>query len=166
MKIPSNQLTLRKKPKSNLVGKMIQQSPIFVDLMTLAIGLSVVLFYWSLNPIAFSQLSSPVLNSSSKNALMISISNPTKIIHELVGKYITISGNLNYLRSDKTLDNSTKDGIAYISIVDVKDKIPVDRRLECRKRTLHSVNQPGSITSFRMERETCQSRFIYNFSSI
>lgn len=126
MKITSNQLTLRKKPKSNLVGKRIQQSPIFVDLMTLAIGLSVVLFYWSLNPIAFSQLSSPVLNSSSKNALMISISNPTKIIHELVGKYITISANLNYLRSDKTLDNSTKDGIAYISIVDVKDKIPVD----------------------------------------
>ena len=42
MKIPSNQLTLRKKPKSNLVGKRIQQSPIFVDLMTLAIGLSVV----------------------------------------------------------------------------------------------------------------------------
>jgi len=63
MKIPSNQLTPRKKPKSNLVGKRIQQSPIFVDLMTLAIGLSVVLFYWSLNPIAFSQLSSPVLNS-------------------------------------------------------------------------------------------------------
>jgi len=57
---------------------------------------------------------------------MISISNPTKIIHELVGKYITISANLNYLRSDKTLENSTKDGIAYISIVDVKDKIPVD----------------------------------------
>jgi len=126
MKIPSNQLTPRKKPRSNLVGKRIQQSPIFVDLMTLAIGLSVVLFYWSLNPIAFSQLSSPVLNSSSKNPLMISISNPTKIIHELVGKYITISANLNYLRSDKTLENSTKDGIAYISIVDVKDKIPVD----------------------------------------
>src|SRR6478736_1372538 len=126
MKIPSNQLTPGKKPKSNLVGKRIQQSPIFVDLMTLAIGLSVVLFYWSLNPIAFSQLSSPVLNSSSKNPLMISISNPTKIIHELVGKYITISANLNYLRSDKTLENSTKDGIAYISIVDVKDKIPVD----------------------------------------
>ena len=126
MNIPSNELTLWKRLQCNLLNKCITRNPISVELMRLTIGLSVVLFYWSLNPLAFSQLSSPDLNSSSKKPLMINISNPTRIIHELVGKYITISANLNYLKSAKTLDNSTKDGIAYISIVDVKDRIPVD----------------------------------------
>ena len=126
MNIPSNELTLWKRLQCNLLNKCITRSPISVQLMRFTIGLSVVLFYWSLNPLAFSQLSSPDLNSSSKNPLMINISNPTRIIHELVGKYITVNANLNYLKSAKTLDNSTEDGIAYISIVDVKDKIPVD----------------------------------------
>lgn len=126
MNIPSTELTLWKKNTCNLLNKCITRSPISVELMRFTIGLSVVLFYWSLNPLAFSQLSSPDLNSSSKNPLMINISNPTRIIHELVGKYITVNANLNYPKSAKTLDNSTKDGIAYISIVDVKDKIPVD----------------------------------------
>ena len=126
MNIPSNELTLWKRLQCSLLNKCITRSPISVELMRLTIGLSVVLFYWSFNPLAFSQLSSPDLILSSKNPLMINISNPTRIIHELVGKYITISANLNYLKSAKTLDNSTKDGIAYISIVDVKDRIPVD----------------------------------------
>lgn len=33
---------------------------------------------------------------------------------------------LNYLKSNKNTGNGTVDGIAYISIVDVKDSIPVD----------------------------------------
>jgi len=95
--------------------------------MTLAIGLSILLFYWSLNNPAFSQLFTPSLNSSSsKNALRINISNTSQNFKELVGKYITISANLNYLKTDKVAGNSSIDGIAYISIVDVKDKIPVD----------------------------------------
>ena len=93
----------------------------------LAIGLSILLFHWSLINTAFSQLSSSGLNSSSsKNAVRINISNPSQVIHEMVGKYITINASLNYLKSNKSPGNSTIDGIAYISIVDVKDRIPVD----------------------------------------
>ena len=93
----------------------------------LAIGLSILLFHWSLINTAFSQLSSSGLNSSSsKNAVRINISNPSQVIHKMVGKYIIINASLNYLKSNKNPGNSTIDGIAYISIVDVKDRIPVD----------------------------------------
>ena len=93
----------------------------------LAIGLSILLFHWSLINTAFSQLSSLGLNSSSsKNALRINISNPSQVIHKMVGKYTIINASLNYLKSNENPSNSTIDGIAYISIVDVKDRIPVD----------------------------------------
>ncbi|TLX90827.1 MAG: hypothetical protein E6K94_05245 [Thaumarchaeota archaeon] len=127
MKIISNKITLSEKSKGNTIGKRINWSFICVYLLILAIGLSILLFCWSPIPIAFSQLSSPGLNSSfSENALRINISNPSQIIHELVGKYITIYANLNYLKTDKTSDNSSIGGIAYISIVDIKDRVPVD----------------------------------------
>ena len=127
MKSTSNELTLPKKSKCNLAGKRIKRNLICVYLIMLAIGLSILLFHWSLINTAFSQLSSSGLNSSSsKNAVRINISNPSQVIHEMVGKYITINASLNYLKSNKSPGNSTIDGIAYISIVDVKDRIPVD----------------------------------------
>ena len=127
MNIPLDEFTILHKSKSNLEYERMYERPLLIFMMTLAIGLSILLFYWSLDNPAFSQLSSPSLNSSSsKNTLRINISNTSQNFKELVGKYITISANLNYLESDKTADNRSIDGIAYISIVDVKDKIPVD----------------------------------------
>ena len=127
MNIPLDEFTILHKSKSNLEYERMYERPLLIFMMTLAIVLSILLFYWSLDNPAFSQLSSPSLNSSSsKNTLRINISNTSQNFKELVGKYITISANLNYLKSDKTADNRSIDGIAYISIVDVKDKIPVD----------------------------------------
>jgi hypothetical protein len=122
-----NKIILSKKSKDSIVSKKINWNFICVDLMILAIALSIFLFCCSLIPTAISQLSSPGLNSSSgENSLRINISNPSQIIHELVGKYITVNANLHYLKNDNTSTNSTIGGIAYISIVDVKDRVPVD----------------------------------------
>lgn len=126
MKI-TDKIILPEKSKGHTVGKKINWNFIVYILMILAIGLWIFLFCWSLIPTAISQLSSPGLNSSpGENSLRINISNPSQIIHELVGKYITVDANLHYLKNDKTSTNSTIGGIAYISIVDVKDRVPVD----------------------------------------
>jgi hypothetical protein len=127
LKSTSDELTSPKKSKCNLAGKRIRGNLICLYLIILAIGLSILFMHSSLLNTAFSQLSSSGLNlSSSKNAIRINISNPLQVIREMVGKYVVINASLNYLKSNKTPDNSTIGGIAYISIVDVKDRIPVD----------------------------------------
>jgi hypothetical protein len=127
MKITGKVIKLEKL-KGHIVGKKINWNFTRGYLLILAIGLAIFLFCWSLVPTAISQLPSPGLNSSSdENSVRINISNPSQIIHELVGKYIVVNANLHYLKNDNTIStNSAIGGIAYISIVDVKDRVPVD----------------------------------------
>ena len=65
--------------------------------------------------------SSSTSNNNDGNNIMINVTSPYHV-HDIAGKFVRISGivtNLNPL-------NSTTGGLAYISIVHIKEKIPVD----------------------------------------
>ena len=63
--------------------------------------------------------------SSTQNDMKIDVLS-SQTVHAIAGQFIKIEGIITNLNQLKSSNQTNRGGIAYISIVDVKDRVPVD----------------------------------------
>lgn len=71
------------------------------------------------------QLTTSISNPSTQNNVKIDILS-SNTLHGTAGQFVKIDGKITNLNPSSSSNKNNGSGIAYISIVDIKDRVPVD----------------------------------------
>ena len=105
---------------TQLLAKPASSNSVLQD-MTITYPISEILLQLDISTAMAKVKTTSSLSNNDRKSIILNVTSPY-FVHDVAGKFVKIKGTVTNLNPI----NSTGGGLAYISIVDIKEKIPVD----------------------------------------